>query len=71
MAAPTSTVRRCSAVSPWGKRCGLYRGHDGQHTVLIPSGAPWWPKQPETAEVMAQLADGERRMGRAVKGAAK
>ena len=46
---------RCPARSPGGvtkdgtlprkgTQCGLWQGHDGDHTVLIPTGAPWWPQ---------------------------
>jgi hypothetical protein len=51
---PDDVRKRCPAKSPGGMtpegrlprkgtRCGLDAGHDGDHTVLIPSGAPWWP----------------------------
>ncbi len=43
---------RCPATSPGGStndgqlprkgaQCGLPEGHDGEHSVLIPTGAPW------------------------------
>lgn len=47
---------RCTARSPGGgitkdgklprkgKRCGNYVGHHGDHTVLQPTGAPWFGK---------------------------
>lgn len=25
-----------------GLQCGDYAGHDGSHTLLIPTGAPWF-----------------------------
>jgi len=39
---------RCQSLSPdgWalaGGRCGLTEGHDGDHTLLSPSGVPWGP----------------------------
>jgi hypothetical protein len=48
-----SQLERCEARSPGGvtetgtlprkgTQCGLERGHDGDHTVLIPSGYPWF-----------------------------
>lgn len=41
---------RCKVVGPrstHGMRCGLPEGHDGDHTLLIPSGAPWFPRAQE------------------------
>jgi hypothetical protein len=49
---------RCPATSPGGTtrsgqlprkgaQCGLDKGHDGEHNVLIESGSPWWPKPKE------------------------
>lgn len=37
---------RCPArdVLGDGSRCGNYAGHEGDHTRLIPTGAPWFPK---------------------------
>jgi hypothetical protein len=46
---------RCPAKSPGGMtpdgvlprkgtQCGNYKGHAGDHTVLIPTAAPWFPK---------------------------
>ena len=34
---------RCQSMHPTeaGWRCGLEEGHDGHHTVLVPSDAPW------------------------------
>jgi hypothetical protein len=51
---PETTRTRCPARSPGGvapdgtlpqkgTQCGLDAGHDGDHTVLMESGAPWWP----------------------------
>lgn len=48
-------LKRCPKRSPGGvtpsgtlprkgTQCGLPAGHDGEHTILIPSGAPWFPK---------------------------
>lgn len=28
---------------PRGLQCGLPQGHVGEHTLLIPTGAPWFP----------------------------
>jgi hypothetical protein len=28
-----------------GTQCGLDAGHDGDHSILIPSGAPWFPRK--------------------------
>lgn len=51
---PDCKLLRCEAVMPKrspdsegnydlaGTRCGMYAGHDGPHTVLIPTGAPWF-----------------------------
>lgn len=47
-----SDIERCPHRSPGGvdldgrlprkgTRCGLWAGHDGPHTVLIPTGYPW------------------------------
>ena len=38
-------MKRCPAVGPAPERfrCGLWEGHDGHHTALIPSGVPWDP----------------------------
>jgi len=34
---------RCGALQPGtGFRCGLWVGHDGEHTVLTPSAAQWF-----------------------------
>lgn len=40
---------RCPARQPLsGLRCGLPKGHpEREHTILIPTGAPWWPKARE------------------------
>jgi hypothetical protein len=32
---------RCPSVSLDGLRCGLEKGHDGEHSALIETGAPW------------------------------
>jgi len=48
------TLKRCPVRSPGGvtpdgrnprkgTQCGLEAGHDGDHTVLIPTGYPWAP----------------------------
>jgi hypothetical protein len=59
-------MERCPAKSPGGvtpegrlprkgTQCGLWKGHDGEHTVLIPTGAPWWPKpKPRVVEPPCQ-----------------
>lgn len=56
VARASANVRtRCPARSPGGTtaigtlpragaQCGLDEGHDGEHTVLISSGAPWFPR---------------------------
>lgn len=38
-------MKRCTTVGPAPERfrCGLWEGHDGAHTALIPSGVPWDP----------------------------
>jgi hypothetical protein len=56
--APPPPRTRCPAMSPGGvtpegtlprpgTQCGLDAGHDGDHTVLIETGAPWWPRGEE------------------------
>jgi hypothetical protein len=51
-----TTRTRCPARSPGGvspdgtlprkgTQCGLDAGHDGDHTVLMKSSAPWWPNK--------------------------
>ena len=55
------TRTRCPATSPGGStdegqlprtgaQCGLDAGHDGEHSVLIASGSPWWPKPKEKTD---------------------
>lgn len=50
---PDVNAGRCTATSPGGvdpegtlpkkgTRCGLPAGHDGDHTVLRPTGVPWF-----------------------------
>lgn len=50
------TRERCPARSPGGvtptgtlprkgTQCGLERGHDGDHTILIETSAPWFPNK--------------------------
>lgn len=41
----TATIQRCPIQRGDGKRCGLVRDHDGDHTVLSPSGVPWFPTE--------------------------
>ena len=47
-------MKRCQSLSPGGTtrkgqlpkkgtQCGLEEGHDGLHSVLIPTGYPWSP----------------------------
>lgn len=44
-------LERCQAGQPdTGLWCGLWRGHGGDHTVLIPSGMPW-------SDALAALAE--------------
>jgi hypothetical protein len=38
---PNPFFIRCGSTFD-GQRCGLPAGHDGQHTALIPSDAPWF-----------------------------
>lgn len=38
----TGPLVRCASVSGEGWRCGLQAGHEGNHTVLAPSDAPWF-----------------------------
>lgn len=51
----TAELQRCQGRSPGGStsdgqlptkgtQCGLEAGHDGEHSILIPSGAPWFPR---------------------------
>ena len=55
-------VTRCAAESPGGvsssgtlpqkgARCGLEAGHRGDHTVLIPTGYPWFGSGNQTTHV--------------------
>lgn len=34
--------RRCKNMSPDGFRCGLPLGHDGEHSALMETSAPWF-----------------------------
>jgi hypothetical protein len=58
-----TSPKRCEARSPGGRsedgrlprkgtRCGNYEGHDGPHTVLIPTDAPWFTR------LMKRLGEG-------------
>lgn len=49
----THEALRCQARSPGGStedgqlprkgtQCGLFAGHEGEHTIMIPSEAPWF-----------------------------
>jgi len=60
-------MKRCQSLSPGGMtksgklpkkgtQCGLEEGHDGLHTVLIPTGYPWAKKdQPSTSPPTSTL----------------
>lgn len=38
-----TNLKRCAAFQPGtGLPCGLPAGHDGEHTVLMPSDVPWF-----------------------------
>lgn len=61
-------LQRCEARSPGGStdegqlpakgtQCGLPAGHDGEHCVLIPTGAPWFPR-PDIKEAIARSSIG-------------
>ena len=41
---PDPNEKRCTSVEA-GLRCGDYIGHEGKHTAMIPSGAPWFSLQ--------------------------
>ena len=49
---------RCDSFND-DRQCGLPAGHDGDHTVLIPSDAPWFPisREIQGEEFPADLAD--------------
>ena len=46
-----ATPTRCDSTLE-GKRCGLPLGHNGLHTALIPTDAPWFPGVNPPAELM-------------------
>ena len=41
---PDDELARCPIRSGDGKQCGMVDGHDGDHTKLIPSCVPWFPR---------------------------
>lgn len=41
---PLESLKRCPAKHGKNRaRCGLWDHHDGDHTLLIPTGVPWDP----------------------------
>lgn len=47
-----SDYERCESKQPkTGLRCGLPKGHGPHpHSILIPTDAPWFPKNPTTGQ---------------------
>lgn len=41
-------AERCPSRGLGDQQCGNYAGHPGAHTLLIPTGAPWFPRQAST-----------------------
>ena len=71
---------RCSAKSPGGttddgilprkgSQCGLHAGHDGEHSVLVPSDAPWsstkkWATSAAKVKSPRQVSRAQQRVNR-------
>ena len=50
-AEPEGERKRCAEIAPDGyQRCADFDGHGGNHTLLAPSGAPWFDGRPEGDE---------------------
>lgn len=48
---PEGGRKRCAEIAPDGyQRCADFDGHGGNHTLLAPSGAPWFDGRPEGDE---------------------
>lgn len=58
--APIKPVERCPSIGPGFERfrCGLEAGHDGSHSALMETSAPWFP-----AERRATVAEGDPVIG--------
>ena len=57
-------VQRCPSRGLGDRQCGNYAGHAGAHTLLIPTGAPWFHEahaRDENAEDTAAMAEQEGR----------